>query len=214
MESSSQAQPVSRPYHSPARERQAAATRQRMLAAARTLFAGRGYAGTTLEAIAAAAGVSPKTVSAAFGSKRGILAALVSPDVLGARYPQLVGQLRTAQEPRRRVELAARLARQINEALSPEFELLRGADFVLGEPAEVARQVQERRRQNVARLVAYLADQGALRRDRAPDEAADEVCALTGYDLYRALVVDLGWTPDRYEAWLADVLRERLLPPA
>ena len=211
MESSSA--PARRPYHSPVRQRQAAATRQRVLETARTLFVTRGYAGTTLEAIAAAAGVSPKTVSAAFGSKRRVLAALVSPAAVGDRYQQLVGQLRTEPEPRRRVELAARLARQLHQALRPEFELLRGAGALLGDVADVARQVQERRRQNVERLIASLATQGALRHDRSPEEATDEVCALTGYDLFRALVVELGWEPERYEEWLADVLRQRLLPP-
>jgi TetR/AcrR family transcriptional regulator, regulator of cefoperazone and chloramphenicol sensitivity len=67
-----------RPYHSPTRQRQAEDTRRRILDAARALFREAGYAGTTLDAIAAAAGVSPKTVSA-FGSKRGLLAALSIP---------------------------------------------------------------------------------------------------------------------------------------
>jgi AcrR family transcriptional regulator len=60
-----------RAYHSPIRQRQTEETRQKMLAASRTLFLQRGYAGTTTEAIAEEVGVSPRTVLAAFGSKRG-----------------------------------------------------------------------------------------------------------------------------------------------
>lgn len=213
MESSSRPGPVRRPYHSPLRARQAEATRQRILDAARRLLASRGYAGTTLDAIAAAAAVSPKTVSAVFGAKRDILVALLSPVASGERYGQLVDQLRAAPEPRHRVEFAAQIARQVYVALGPEFELLRGAGAVASELAEVARQVQARRRQNVARLVSFLGEHGVLRRERSPEEVTDEVCALTGYDLYRALVVECGWAPERYEAWLTEILRQRLLRP-
>jgi AcrR family transcriptional regulator len=69
-----------RRYHSPARQRQAKDTRRRILDAARDLFRRHGYAGTTLDAIAGAAGFSPKTVVAAFTSKRGILGAFFSLD--------------------------------------------------------------------------------------------------------------------------------------
>lgn len=207
-----QAAPGRRPYHSPTRQRQAADTRRRILDVARALFRDAGYAGTTLDAIAAAAGVSPKTV-AAFGSKRGLLAALVDPVASGRRFQELLGDLRAATDPRRRVKLAARLTRQVYEAWAPEFDLLRGAGAVAPELAEVARQVGARRRQNQARLIAYLSDQGVLRGGLAPEEATDVLWALTGYDLYRALVVECSWAPERYEAWLADILIQRLLAP-
>src|SRR5713101_969876 len=92
-----------RPYHSPTRQRQAEETRQRILAAARELLTSRGYANTTLEMIAEAAEVSPKTVSAVVGSKRGILAELVNPDAFAPHIQQLLDQLRTSQEPVQRV---------------------------------------------------------------------------------------------------------------
>ena len=63
-----------RPYRSPLREAQAAATRTRILDAALDTFLERGYAGTSVAAIARAAGVSPETVYATFGTKRGIVA--------------------------------------------------------------------------------------------------------------------------------------------
>ena len=66
-----------RPYHSLARERQAEESRQRILEAARLLFLKKGYAGTTVDAIAEGAGLSPKTVTAVFGSKLGVLTELV-----------------------------------------------------------------------------------------------------------------------------------------
>ena len=44
--------PQKRAYHSPARERQAEESRQRILQAARVHFLERGYSGTTIDAIA------------------------------------------------------------------------------------------------------------------------------------------------------------------
>jgi AcrR family transcriptional regulator len=192
------------------RRRQAEQTRWKILEASRELFLGRGYAGTTVGEIAEAAGVSPKTVSAAFGSKRGILAGLLSFDRFGQRFGELVGRIRVAPDPRERVELAAHITSQAYESLK-EFELLRCAGAVDPELGELARQIGQRRRQNQAKLIAYLHESGALRAGLDPERATDELWALTSYDLYRQFVVELRWGRDRYEAWLADVLAERLL---
>src|SRR5258706_8485200 len=92
-----------RAYHSPTRQRRAEERRRDILHAARGLFTRRGYAGTTLEAIAEAAGVSPKTVVARFGSKRGILAEVLDPAGLGSSHAGVLEQLRAASDPRARL---------------------------------------------------------------------------------------------------------------
>ena len=55
------------------RARQAQATREHIAAAARQLFADRGYVATTISAIAEAAAVPAPTIYSALGSKAGIL---------------------------------------------------------------------------------------------------------------------------------------------
>jgi len=65
-----------RSYHSPRRQQQAAATRQGILEAAQRLFERRGYPATTMEQVAAEAGVALKTVYVAFATKSGLLRAL------------------------------------------------------------------------------------------------------------------------------------------
>jgi AcrR family transcriptional regulator len=200
-----------RPYHSPARRRQAEQTRMRILAAARELFRSAGYAASTMEAIAASAQVSAKTVEAAFGSKRGVLAAVVDPLASSGPPRDLVDQVRAAEDPRHRIRLVAELTRRAYETSVPEFELMRGAAAVAPEVAAVAQQVGARRRANQVHLVTYLREKGALRKDLAPEEAADIVWALTSYDLYRALVTDRHWPAGRYRDWLADTLADGLL---
>jgi AcrR family transcriptional regulator len=203
-----------RPYHSPARRRQAEQTRARILAAARDLFRSAGYAATTLEAIASSAQVSAKTVEAAFGSKRGVLAALVDPLASAGPPRELVDQIRAARDPRHRLRLVAELTRRAYEASVPEFELMRGAIAVAPEVAAVARQVESRRHANQTRLAAYLAEHGVLRDGLAPEEATDIIWAITGYDLYRALIGERQWPPERYETWLADTLAAALFAPS
>jgi AcrR family transcriptional regulator len=202
-----------RRYHSPARRHQAEDTRRRILDAARDRFRSSGYAGTTLDAVATAAGFSVKTVVAAFASKRGILAALVDPLLSPNVSGEVLDELRGAQDPRQRIELVARLTRRVYETMAPEFDLLHGASAIAPELAEVAHQVGARRRENQQRLVSFLTEREKLRGDLGPDEALDVLWTLTSYDLFRMLVRDCNWQPDRYEAWLAELLTQRLLEP-
>jgi AcrR family transcriptional regulator len=200
-----------RPYHSPARQRQTEQTRARILASAREAFRSAGYAATTMEAIASAAHVSGKTVEAAFGSKRAILAALVDPLAEAGPPQDLVTRLRETHDPRHRLRLVAELTSRVYQASVPEFELMRDAAAVAPEIAAVARQVGSRRRGNQARLVSWLQERKLLRDGLQPGEAIDIVWALTGYDLYRALVTERGWPPEHYQTWLAETLASQLL---
>ena len=200
-----------RAYHSPTRQRQAEEHRRRILAAAHEQFTQRGYAGTTLEAIAEGAGVSPKTLVAKFGTKRSILAEVLDPAGLVGRHTAVLEQLRAASDPRTRLRLVARLTCDVYSAAVPEFNLLRGSGSVAPELAEVSATVEWRRRRQQARLIEFLRQQGVLRTDRSDAEATDELWALTSFDLYRLLVLQSGWTIEQYETWLSEVLTQRLL---
>jgi len=200
-----------RAYHSPMRQRQAEEHRRRILAAAHELFTQRGYAGTTLEAIAEAAGVSPKTLVAKFGTKRSILTEVLDPAGLVGRHTPVLEQLRAATDPRTRLRLVAHLTCDVYSAAVPEFNLLRGSGSVAPELAEVSVAVERRRRQQQARLIEFLWQQGALRADHSEAQATDELWALTSFDLYRLLVLESGWKIEQYEMWLSEVLAQRLL---
>ena len=202
-----------RPYHSPARQQQAEQTRARILATARELFRSAGYAATTMEAIASSAQVSAKTVEAAFGSKRGVLTALVDPLASAGPPRDLVDRIRAAVDPRDRLRLVAELTRRAYEAAVPEFELMRSAAAIAPEIEDAARQVDLRRRANQGRLVTFLAQQGVLRADLDPDQAADIIWTLTSYDVYRALVAQRRWPPGQYQDWLAATLAASVLSP-
>jgi AcrR family transcriptional regulator len=213
MEDTTQSNEGKRPYHSRVRQRQAEDTHRRILAAARSLFASRGYAATTLEDIAEVAEVSPKTLGAVFGSKRALLAEVINPDAFSAHVWQLIEELRATQDPSRQLALVAQITRQAYEPLVNELELLRTAGALAPELAELGNLVEARRRENQARLIASLHEQGLLRPGLSLEEAADTLWALTSYDLYRMLVVEQRWEPQRYETWLAQLLIQQLRQP-
>src|ERR1700722_19849579 len=70
-------------YHSPLRARQAAETRQAIIAAAIKLFRERGWASTTRPMIAAEAGTAVDTIYSTFGSKSGLLMAAIDVAIVG-----------------------------------------------------------------------------------------------------------------------------------
>ena len=88
-----------RGYRSALRDRQAAQTRDAVLTAARELFLTRGYGATTIDQIAARAGVSKPTVFSAVGNKQAVMAALRTVALRGDDEAATVAE----REPWRRV---------------------------------------------------------------------------------------------------------------
>src|SRR6266700_4106489 len=75
--------------------------------------------------------------------------------------------------------------------------------------AELTRQ----RQQGHAQIARSLARAGALRPKLRERDADDIIDALTSPEVYRTLVGDRGWPPQRYEHWLKDILIDQLLAP-
>src|SRR3954453_21208851 len=76
-----------RRYDSTRRREQAHLRRRAILASALRLFVDRGYASTTIAAIAQDAGTAPETVYKAFGGKPGIVRAIVETAFRGSGSP-------------------------------------------------------------------------------------------------------------------------------
>jgi AcrR family transcriptional regulator len=76
-----------RKYYSPLRADQAEQTRRRILEAGFRLFVDRGYAGTTIAAVAEEAGVSPETIYLSLDSKRGLLEGAIETAIAGHDDP-------------------------------------------------------------------------------------------------------------------------------
>jgi AcrR family transcriptional regulator len=203
-----------RPYKSAVRQRQASDTRRRIVEATRQLLQREGYAGMTIEAIARRAKVSAQSVYAIFESKTGILIALLDHFTFDAEYEDAVQQARSASDPETRLQLAARVARQIRGAQSATFDLMRGAGVVAPELAKLGEQRERLRYEGEEGVILFLRDAGRLRPELSHETARDIFWMLTGGDVYRMLVRERKWSPQKYQDWLADTLVHSLLAPA
>lgn len=206
-----------RHYHSPQRQEQAELTRRKILESARQLFAARGYAATTLPAIARDAGVSAPTITAAFGTKAALLDAVIHLGVRGdsastplVERPPWQAML-AEPDPRRQLRLHAANVRRIQEASADIAEIMRGAATADPEIAAMLKQRQAGRFEDIQTVAESLGNKHALAPGMTVARAGDLVWALSGADFYRMLVIERGWTPDEYEDWLASALSDALL---
>jgi AcrR family transcriptional regulator len=202
-----------RHYESLVRQRQAGDTRRRIVEAARQLLVTDGYDGMTIEAIAQRAEVSAQSVYALFKSKTGILTELLDQSTFGPKYEDAVREAMSANHPETRLRLAARIARQIHEPLSATFDLLRGAGVVAPELAKLEQQRERLRYERQERMVVSLRDAKRVRPGLNHRTARDIFWMFTGRDVYRMLVRERGWSPQKYQDWLANTLVHSLLTP-
>jgi len=186
------------------REERAAVTRHRILDAARHRFFEDGYAATTLRAIAEEAGVAVQTIYAVFGSKATILAELRA---LVVDLPEADAEFRAAMAastPERRL---ARFAHSIRIRWELAGDVVRvNQDAVRVDPSlrTGIAAADARRHGGIAAFVHGIkADFDAL---IDVERSVGVVNALTLYAVYEELISVHGWTPDAYEAWLADAL--------
>ena len=208
-----------RPYDASRRRQQAEETRERMLNAAGRLFAGRGYAETTIEAIANEAQVAVPTVYAAFQSKRGVLSALLGRLASGERgAPPLLETARARivlaeTDPRRMLELFVDHLGQVQERVIPVYEVMKSAARSEPDVAELLARTQAGRLSNVGAVPARLGELGLLRPGLSVEEASRTVWVLTSPEVRQMLETFAAWSPDRYRAWLLDALSAVLLRP-
>jgi len=204
---------VNRPrrYDSPRRQEGAQATRAAILDAARDLFIELGYVGTTMQAIAARARISPATVYATFTNKRSLLAALVDVSIAGddAPVPILdrpwVQEMRDEPDLRRRVELLARNGRLMLERRAPIDEVVRAAAASDPDIAELWRAGKVQRLAGQRELLRIVGRVG-FRDGLGEGDAVDTLYAIGSPETYQLLTVDRGWSPARFERWYADAL--------
>ena len=206
-----------RPYDSPRRREQAAGTRDLILTEAQRLFERDGYAATSMAAIAAAAGVALKTVYLSFDSKPGLLRAVWHRALRGDRDDVPVGEqdwFREAMnepDPRRRLLLTAHNSRLVKERAAAIMEVIHAAAPGDAEIGALWNRIQTDFHANQRTIVQGLANDGALRPELDLETAADTLFAINQPSLYQLLTTERGWSADRYEQWLGDVLAAQLL---
>jgi AcrR family transcriptional regulator len=207
-----------RQYTSVLRQQQARETRARILDAAQNLFSTHGYGATTMEAIAAEAGVATDTVYASFRNKAGVLHRLLDVRVGGDDAPvRLIdreGPQRVKAQPTQQGQIAsfAPDIAQVLERARPVDEIMRGAAALDPDIAKLRARMQGFRYDNLRRFVGWLAARGPLRGGISEEEAAAIVWTLASPEVHGLLRDGRGWPQERYVAWLGDTLTQTLLP--
>lgn len=190
------------------REEQAEATKDRVAAAARGLFAERGFAGTTITAISQAAGVPAQTIYSAFGTKARILARV------SEVWMRETGTRASAEayfeEPDagRRLRLFAALNRQQLDAGADVLAIYRDAARSDPSMAAALDALMLAREREIAKLLASV--ESDLRAGLSVADAVAITLALCVDAAYTTLR-DAGWDGARYEQWLGDLLVSQLL---
>ena len=206
---------VKRSYSSARRDAQARETRRSILDAALGLFVAHGYAATTIQTIAEEAGVAVQTVYAAFGNKRELMRQLIEATITGDDDPTPITQrpesLAVAVEPdvRRRAQLDAALSRTIVQRIAPLVRVAEEAAASDPELAATMEKIKTARRHEMLDSATLLAGPEGLRLER--EEAAATLYVLYSPQVADMLMGDHGWSPQRYEGWLARMILEGVL---
>lgn len=200
-----------RNYISQRRTQSAEDTRKRILDAATFLFGRKGIDTVTIAAIGERAGVAASTVYAIYKSKDGILRALMERSLFGPSFQAAQRLLAGVTDPVEMIALTAHIARAIYASESSDLGLLRSASGFSPALRKMEREFERRRYDMQEERLRGLFDAGLARRGLTLEEARRVLWMYTSRDMYRMLVHEGGWTPERYQAWLAHTLIEALV---
>lgn len=200
------------------RSAQVAATRRRIIDAAANLFTERGYAGTSIEAIAAQADVAVETVYARFGNKRQLLSDFLDVTIAGDHLPvpildrDLAQNILRSTDQGEQIRLMGRLDREILSRIASAIRMLRGAASSDAAIAAIAETLDAHRRTAQRTFLVAVMHNGPLRPGLNEGAAADGYSAISSPDTFWFLTQQCGWTPEAFEEWLVQTLTLLLLP--
>lgn len=211
---------VKRVYRSTLRQAQAESTRLAIIDAAARLFAQQGYVATTVDQIAAAAGVSRATVFTSVGGKSALLKTAYDVALVGDDEPVPLPErprsrrIQAEPDPRQFLGLYAELVTEIDGRVALIYEAVRGAASADEGARAVWDKIQHERRTGAGNVVQLVVSKEGLLAGLDAEAAADIVWVLNDPGLYHLLVQQRGWNPDQFTVWLATTLHAQLLAPS
>lgn len=198
------------------RELAAEATQQAIVEASSRLFLERGYVGTTLAQIAREAGVAIQTIYNSIGAKRDVLAKVLDYAAAGEHAPTRPAAYaldQAAREPdaHKRLDHFVEFWREARARTAPFYEILRQAAAVDPEAADIERARAAERLGSYRAGAKLWADRGDLPAGLTIEDAAAIYFATGHPDVYRSLVIEGEWTPERWARWVRSTLAAALL---
>lgn len=209
--------PSRRAYRSPRREEQARETRRAVREAAHRQFLDKGYARTTIGAVAAEAGVSVETVYKAFGNKAGLAKAVVDVAIVGddeavpMLQRELVRRIEAEPDARRKLSVYGDHVAAVGSRTGPLLLVVRAAAATDPGAAQVWDQLQSERITGMTLFARHLAEGGHLRKGVSVNEARDVLWAHNSVELWDLLVGQRRWTNSRFGRWVGQQLAAAVL---
>jgi AcrR family transcriptional regulator len=200
-----------RSYSSKLRTQSADETRERILDASTLLFGRKGIDRVTIADIGARAGVAVSTVYATYKSKDGLLRALMQRSLFGPSFQAAQNLLAGITDAVELIALTSHVSRAIYASESSDLGLLRSASGFSPALKKMEREFERIRYDMQEARLRALFKAGKARRGLVFEEARRIMWMYTSRDVYRMLVQEGGWSPDRYQEWLSQTLLEALV---
>jgi AcrR family transcriptional regulator len=207
-----------RRYDGTQRQQQSRRTRWAILQAAQQLFLDLGFSATTMPLVAERAGVSVQTVYKYFANKAGLVKAVFDIAMAGDDDPrpmierEKLSAVRAEPDPRRQFVLYGEFLAQVAPRHVPIQLLIRDAAAGDADAAAAWEKLQEERLRGMTRFAKDLHRAGHLAPGISSREARDVLWIYNSAELFQLLVLQRGWSPGRYGAWVGRQLTAALLP--
>jgi AcrR family transcriptional regulator len=206
-----------RAYISAARSQQARLTRKRVIDAASRLFVARGYATTTMRAIAAEAGVSIPTVELLFGTKAQLLHVVLDVAIAGDDEPIPMLSRAWADNAQSRDDVAeflSAVAEVLREAQVRSAGIMLAAYEAATADPDIHVLVADRelqRERTAGWIVDNVLGRASLRVGLDRAAAIETVWMLMDPVIFSRLTRHRGWSPERYATWFAGSVAQLLV---
>ena len=208
---------VKRSYDASGRREQARARRRAVVVAAEALFERDGFRSTTIAAVAERAGVSAESIYKGFGTKAALAKAVFDLVIAGDDEPVPVWRrseadaIRAEPDIRRKIMLYSRgLAARQQRSAKVQI-LIRDGGHTDQTLTVLWQQLLAERLTGMTMLGRHLIESGQLREGIELDEVRDVLWTYTAVELYELLVVERGWSLDRYADWIGQAITAALV---
>jgi AcrR family transcriptional regulator len=193
------------------RDEYAEATWQAVVTAARELFGEAGYSGTTVQQIARRARVSPATVYAQCGGKKGLLKTLMDAWTAGPLVREIIEACAAARSGAEKLHVLADGYVAIIKASGDIIPIVTDAAAAVPDAAEFLETANARHLEALIEIVAQIRETGDLKEDLSDEEAAWIIYYHFRFEQFELVAHNVGWGEDRARDWIRERVELALL---
>jgi AcrR family transcriptional regulator len=208
---------VKRNYDASSRRTQASARRHAVVLAATALFERDGFRSTTIAAVAERAGVSAESIYKGFGTKAALAKAVFDFVIAGDAAAVPVADraeadaVRAEPDAARKILLYTRgLAARQHRSARVQI-LIRDGRHTDETLVSVWQELLTERLNGMTMLGRHLLESGQLSDGLDFAEVRDVLWTYTAVELYELLVLERGWSVERYADWLGQAIISALM---